>query len=101
MTRQPFWIRPNKYSQIEFHLSARQVRLLNRWLRDVHNAAAETQVREMADGTRRIPYRYVPYYGAIGGGLTFQFVPTGLGVACSVKEFITGRTLSLSEYDQW
>jgi len=90
-----------KYSRIEFRLNPNQVRRLNRWLRDVHHAAAEQQLREMQEGTRRIPYRYVPYYGAIGGGLTFTFTSTGLGIGCSVTEAITGRTLNLTEYEDW
>jgi hypothetical protein len=94
-------IPPKKYSRIEFHLTPKQVRRLNRWLLNVHNAAAEQQLRDMADGTRLIPYRYVPYYGAIGGGLTFTFTPTGLGLGCSVTEAITGRTLNLSDYEDW
>lgn len=55
----------------------------------------------MQEGIRRIPYLYVPYYGAIGGGLTFKFTPTGLGMGCSVTEAITGRTLNLSDYEGW
>ena len=94
-------IPPKKYSAIEFHLTPKQVRCLNRWLREVNQAVAEQQLRDMADGTRLIPYRYVPYYGAIGGGLTFCFTPTGIGLGCSVTEAITGRTLNLSDYEDW
>jgi hypothetical protein len=92
---------PHKFSGIEFRLNPSQVRLLNRWIKDVHAAAADQQIRDMQDGTRRIPYLYVPYYGAIGGGLTFRFVPTGVGLGCSVTEAITGRTLNLSDYEDW
>jgi hypothetical protein len=92
---------PHKFTAIEFRLNPKKVRWLNRWLKDVLAAAAEQQLRDMANGTRRIPYRYVPYYGAIGGGLTFRFTPTGLGLGCSVTEAITGRTLNLSDYEEW
>lgn len=94
-------IPPDKYSAIHFSLNPKQVRWLNRWLKDVHRAAADQQLRQMQEGIRRIPYLYVPYYGAIGGGLTFKFTPAGLGMGCSVTEAITGRTLNLTDYEDW
>lgn len=40
-----------------------------------------------------------PYEGAIGGGLTYSFTPTSLGVIVKAKygEF----TLDLTDYDSW
>ena len=42
-----------------------------------------------------------PYYGAIGGGLTYSFMPTGLGSIVTVTETITGKTLNVSEALDW
>ena len=42
-----------------------------------------------------------PYYGAIGGGVTYSFTPTGLGMIIEVTEGITGLTLDLTDVDSW
>jgi len=41
------------------------------------------------------------YYGAIGGGLTYYFSPTGLGDILRVKEAISGEELDLTDYSEW
>ena len=45
----------------------------------------------MADGTEQA------YYGAVGGGFTYTFMPTSLGTICTVKEAYTGEELVLDE----
>ena len=42
-----------------------------------------------------------PYGGAIGGGVTYSFTPTSLGVVVKVKEAHTGKELDLTDYDSW
>lgn len=42
-----------------------------------------------------------PYYGAIGGGLTYEFTPTGVGTIVKVKESSTGLELDLTDYESW
>lgn len=42
-----------------------------------------------------------PYYGTIGGGYTYHFMPTSLGTVLTVTEFITGETINLTNYDNW
>jgi len=42
-----------------------------------------------------------PYYGAIGGGITYSFIPTGLGHIITVKETITGKELNVSDALDW
>lgn len=46
-------------------------------------------------------YGTIPYYGAIGGGLTFMFRPTGLGDIIKVKEFLTKEEIDITDYDCW
>lgn len=41
----------------------------------------------------------VPYQGAIGGGTTYSFIPTSIGVI--VKVSANGHELDLTEYDTW
>lgn len=42
-----------------------------------------------------------PYYGAIGGGLTYCFTPTSLGVVVKVRHGATNAELDVSDYDSW
>ena len=42
-----------------------------------------------------------PYYGAVGGGLTYSFIPTGLGDILTVTETTTGKNLNVSDALEW
>ncbi len=42
-----------------------------------------------------------PYYGAIGGALTYSFTPTSLGIVVKVKHGFTDAEIDLSDYDLW
>ena len=43
----------------------------------------------------------LPYYGAIGGSLTFKITVTSIGVCVSVKHNGTKEEIDLTEYDKW
>jgi hypothetical protein len=40
-------------------------------------------------------------YGAIGGGYTYHFTPTGLGCIVTVENCVTKAVLDLTDYDNW
>lgn len=42
-----------------------------------------------------------PYQGASGGGVTYSFTPTAIGVACIVTNCWTDDKLDLTNYDAW
>jgi hypothetical protein len=42
-----------------------------------------------------------PYYGAIGGGVTYMFTGTGLGNILIVKEATTGKELNVTQALDW
>jgi hypothetical protein len=42
-----------------------------------------------------------PYYGAIGGELTYCFTPNSLGVVVKVQHAGTGAELDVSDYGSW
>lgn len=42
-----------------------------------------------------------PYYGAVGGGVTYTFTPTGLGDILVVKETTTGKELNVTQALDW
>lgn len=41
----------------------------------------------------------MPYYGAIGGSLSYIFIPTSLGVIIKVRHSVTKEELDVTEYD--
>lgn len=41
------------------------------------------------------------YYGAIGGGLSYTFIPTSLGTILVVEESLTGKKLNVTEATGW
>jgi hypothetical protein len=40
-------------------------------------------------------------YGAIGGGLSFTFTPTGLGTIIVAEEAFSKETLNLTDFSDW
>lgn len=45
--------------------------------------------------------RGMPYYGAVGGSLTYHFTPTAIGTVFAVSHAVTKETLDLTDYDSW
>lgn len=41
------------------------------------------------------------YYGAIGGGTIYKFIPTSLGVIFNVENSVTGHMIDLTDYESW
>lgn len=39
--------------------------------------------------------------GTIGDRFAYSFTPTGLGVMVTVKDFLSGQVLDLTDYDSW
>ncbi len=42
-----------------------------------------------------------PYYGAIGGHLTYKFTPTGIGTIVAVYHSGTQAEINLTDYESW
>lgn len=42
-----------------------------------------------------------PYQGASGGGVTYKFTPTSIGIVVKVQEQWTGKELDVTDYDTW
>lgn len=79
-----------------FELDEKQTKQLCEWLIGVKQRAYEKQGKVDTFQTEG-----VPYYGAIGGGLTYSFTPTSLGTVVVVKEMITGEEINLTDFDSW
>ena len=88
-----------------FDLTPEQLQKLDDWIVEVNERARAIQLEQgktnedlnwalgMTD-----PY---PYYGAIGGGVTYSFTPTSIGVIVQITETITKEELDLTDYDTW
>lgn len=79
---------------MEFRITPEEQKVISEWLESIKPMIMAKSVKDpMGD--------IEPYYGAIGGGLTYSFTPTGLGVVVKVKEYYTGEELNLTDYDSW
>jgi len=72
-----------------FHLDEGQLKKISAWEAEQDAIFAKKQGRDE------------PYYGAIGGSITYSFTPTSLGVVVTVKHGATEAELDVSNYDEW
>ena len=72
-----------------FSLSAEDQEKLAQWKEMI-----EPDIRALVGNTN-------PRYGAAGGGYTYSFIPTGIGLIVKVTEYYTKKTLDLSDYESW
>jgi len=79
----------------KFELDEGEQQRLQEWLGEIELRAAKISPDKIDPKSNR------PYYGAIGGGLTFSFTPTGLGTVVKVTESLTKETIDLTDYGQW
>lgn len=73
-----------------FSLTAEQGEKLDKWLE-------EQALKICPDGSP-------PYMGACGGGVTYEFTPTSLGLCTSVtwmKGTKHEASINLTNYDEW
>lgn len=93
---------------MQFQVTAEEHDKIQTWLttviyppivaKQLQNPITAPYVCEDIDGIK------YPYMGAIGGGLTYTFSPTGLGMVFKVSHMdVDGKeqTLDLTEYDMW
>lgn len=76
-----------------FKLSEEQNQKLSEW--------AEEQNKKVAKSQEDTDFICKPYYGACGGGFSFTFTPTSLGVGVKVTNNITKETIDLTDYENW
>lgn len=77
---------------VRFTLSAAEAAVVAEWLESL-----KPEILAIQGQTGQAE----PYYGAIGGGVTYSFVATSLGDIITVKESITGKELNVSEALDW
>ena len=82
-----------------FELSEEQQKKLDAWLKEIHPHVMAMSIHYAPEEHKMMGGQ--PYYGAIGGGLTYSFTPTSLGVVVEVTEAFTKKTINLTDYDSW
>lgn len=88
---------------MKFELTPEQVEKVSKWYEEVSQKVIEKQKETMLpeDFDEHTSGGKYPYYGAIGGGLTYMFSKTSLGTVVIVEEAITGEKLDVTDYDHW
>ena len=85
--------------ETHFTLSDEDMKKVNTWYETLIPKILEIQNKS---GNEEYPYSGdLPYYGAIGGGLEYIFVPNALGTVVKVKEYYTQEELNLTNYSDW
>jgi hypothetical protein len=78
-----------------FDLTKDQWRRLQEW-----SSAQNDKVAKMQDDAS-CDFPCTPYYGAIGGHLTYSFTPTSIGTIVVVENNVTKEKIDLTDYDLW
>ncbi len=89
---------------MKFEVTPEQQKKLDEWLKDVYSRAVNKQIEETKEPNEFHRFCWdngVPYTGTIGGGLSYIFSPTSIGLCLTVKESLTGEEIDLTEYDLW
>lgn len=93
-----------------FSIDDNQQKKLDAWLKEQTKAACDIQIARLeckasktVDDQIKIEMckKGTPYYGAIGGSITYQFTPTGLGVICKVIHNFTKAEIDITDYENW
>jgi hypothetical protein len=87
-----------------FMLSKDQCEKVDTWLTEVvHPAIVEQQKKNGNCGVwivKDADGKELPYFGAIGGDVTYQFTPTSLGVIMKVLHS-SGAEIDITDYSFW
>lgn len=78
-----------------FSISQEEWDKFKEWAKEQDN-----KVSELQKNTEFFKFG-VPYYGATGGGYTYCFTPTSLGLVVKIRNNITKEELDLTDYDSW
>lgn len=84
-----------------FTLDKEQLVKLSEWVKILDKKVIEQQRLSMTpeEFTLKTGDGKVPYYGAIGGGLTYSFTPTSLGLITKIEHSYTGEVLDVTDYN--
>jgi hypothetical protein len=79
-----------------FSLNKAEADVVDKWIKSL-----EPEILAIQGDKFDMVSHGVPYYGTLGGGLRYSFLPTGLGDILTVKETITGKELNVTDALDW
>lgn len=92
-----------RYLMIKFEISAEDKEKIDRWLtQEVYPDVIAKQKLHIEPNFVAIDCweNGFPYEGAIGGGITYSFAPTSIGLVTKVQYGVSYE-LDLTDYDSW
>ena len=89
---------------MKFEISPIEAKRINDWLRetvypDVIEKQKASQMITSAVAQSCWEQGY-PYSGVSGGGLSYEFTPTGLGTV-TIARYVGGYELDITDYSNW
>ena len=86
-----------------FEIPEEDEKKINEWYESIKPKILSIQKQKMSktDFMALTNDGKTPYYGTIGGGLKYTFIPTGIGLIIKVKEHFTGEELDTTDYDMF
>ena len=88
----------NTPTAFTFPVSERQRDKINAWCKEIDK---KVYLEQKKNGTLHFDDGENPYYGMIGGGLTYCFTPTSMGVILIAQHSFTKEELNVSDFDSW
>lgn len=93
---------PEKKPAFAFEVTKEQAEKAREFAKAIDQKVWDEQVAKCRNCKRNkhdlcYMHRTGPYYGAIGGSLTWSFTPTSIGIMVTVKHGMTGDELFLSD----
>jgi hypothetical protein len=93
----------NRRRKMNFQVTPEEQEKIVKWLREtVYPSILEEQKKDPRIAAMHFEdeagYTY-PYFGAIGGDLTYSFTPTSIGTVLVVES--CGHELNLTDYESW
>jgi len=86
---------------MKFEISPNQHQKIQEWQKAIDLRVIEEQRHTLDNWAVLTSNGEYPYYGAIGGSLTYSFTPTALGVVIKVTHGYTNETLDVTDYENW
>ncbi len=85
-----------------FTVNVAEQAMIDEWVQSLRSEILAVQRKNRGlDDVRDLLGEDEAYYGAVGGGLTYSFLPTSLGNILTVRETVTGKKLNVCEALDW
>lgn len=86
-----------------FEVTKEQMQKIGEWVKEQDQIAIARQKKTMSaeDFSLLTSDGQYPYTGACGGGLTYSFTHTSLGMVTKVHYALNDETLDVTDYNDW